>query len=92
MIDFKGHSTLGEWYITALSAMIGMDAAQRQILNKQPVDPSAIAHLQKILGLRRRVLSQPGTPQQYRLLRARICPRAGPRLHRLFGNDLLWVA
>ncbi|WP_342613825.1 extracellular solute-binding protein [Bradyrhizobium sp. NL2] len=50
LIDFKGHSTLGEWYITALSAMIGMDAAQRQILNKQPVDPSAIAHLQKILS------------------------------------------
>jgi thiamine pyridinylase len=50
LVDLKGHSTLGEWYLTALSANVGLDPAESQIVNKAPVDRSAISYLQQILS------------------------------------------
>lgn len=50
LVDFKGRSTLGEWYLTALSANVGLDAAENQIVNKSPVDTGATSYLQQILS------------------------------------------
>jgi thiamine pyridinylase len=50
LVDLKGRSTLGEWYLTALSANVGLEAAQTQIVSKAPVETSAISYLQQILS------------------------------------------
>lgn len=50
LVDLKGRSTLGEWYLTALSANVGLDAAQMQIVSKAAVDDNAISYLQQILS------------------------------------------
>jgi thiamine pyridinylase len=49
-VDFKGKSTLGEWYLTALSSLVGVEAAQRQIVDDAPVNGDAVSFLQQILS------------------------------------------
>ncbi len=50
LVDFKGHSTLGEWYLTALSSLFGVDAAQQRIMDGVAIDGGAISSLQDILA------------------------------------------
>jgi thiamine pyridinylase len=50
LVDFKGRSTLGEWYLTALSANIGLGAAEDQIVSKAPIDANAVSYMQQILS------------------------------------------
>jgi len=49
LVDFKGRSTLGEWYFTVLSAIVGLDTAQQQIVDDSPVNMDAVGYLQNIL-------------------------------------------
>lgn len=50
LADFRGRSTLGEWYLTALAATIGLDAAQQRIVAGAPLEPVAIDYLRDILA------------------------------------------
>jgi thiamine pyridinylase len=51
LVDLKGRSTLGEWYLTALSSLVGVGAAQQQIANGTALDANAISDLQDILAV-----------------------------------------
>jgi thiamine pyridinylase len=44
LVDFKGRSTLGEWYFTTLSSAVGSSAAESQITGESPIDASAISY------------------------------------------------
>jgi thiamine pyridinylase len=50
LVDFIGSSTLGEWYLTALSSVVGLDNAQRQIVDGTPINADAVSYLQTILA------------------------------------------
>jgi thiamine pyridinylase len=50
LVDLMGSSTLGEWYLTALSSVAGLDKAQRQIVDGAPISDDAVSHLQTILA------------------------------------------
>jgi thiamine pyridinylase len=50
LVDFKGKSTLGEWYLTALTSIVGVDAAQKQIDEGAPLNSDAVSSLHDILG------------------------------------------
>jgi thiamine pyridinylase len=51
LVDFKGRSTLGEWYLTALASFVGVDLAQQRIVDGLAIDSSAISSLQDILAV-----------------------------------------
>jgi thiamine pyridinylase len=48
-VDLKGGLTLGEWYLTVLTEVIGLEAAQQAIVQGAPVNEDAIGLLTKIL-------------------------------------------
>lgn len=48
-IDFKGKSTLGEWYLTALSEIHGFKKAQEMALNSEELDKSVLDKLKEVL-------------------------------------------
>lgn len=49
VMDFKGKSTLGEWYLTALSARYGLHKAQIRVLNSDALDQEAVSDLSLML-------------------------------------------
>ncbi|HEY2839466.1 MAG TPA: hypothetical protein VGJ26_09965, partial [Pirellulales bacterium] len=49
-VDFKGKSTLGEWYFTALSSILGLASAQQQIVDGSPINAGAVSYLRSILA------------------------------------------
>jgi thiamine pyridinylase len=54
-VDFKGHSTLGEWYLTLLSNKVGLEEAQRRVLHgrvpkSHDLDADVVAEMRKILA------------------------------------------
>ena len=49
LVDLKGKLTLGEWYLTMLSELIGIDAAQAAITSGGPLDDRAIATIGTVL-------------------------------------------
>lgn len=48
-VDFKGKSTLGEWYLTALSGHQGLEKAQRHVLESNELDKTAVSSLYSML-------------------------------------------
>ncbi len=48
-VDFKGKSTLGEWYLTALSGIYGLEKAQSLVLENDVLDENAVSNLQVML-------------------------------------------
>ncbi len=48
-VDFKGKSTLGEWYLTALSGQQGLEHAQKHILESEDLDERAVRFLASML-------------------------------------------
>ncbi len=50
-VDFKGKSTLGEWYLTALSSSMGVDDAQKFVMSNSALDSKAVIALQEILAM-----------------------------------------
>lgn len=49
-VDFKGKSNLGEWYLTALSQIQGVNQAQKDIINAEPLNQDVLGALNKILA------------------------------------------
>ena len=49
-VDFFGHLTLGEWYITMLAEKSGLPAAQAAVLGSRTPDADVIATLKTILA------------------------------------------
>jgi len=50
-IDLKGKSTLGEWYLTVLSEIDGLEAAQKSILESDAPRPSVVSLLTTVLDV-----------------------------------------
>jgi len=48
-VDFKGSSTLGEWYLTLLAEQDGLETAQNQIMTSSSLDNSVVSQLSSIL-------------------------------------------
>ncbi len=48
-VDFKGKSTLGEWYLTALSGQQGLEQAQKHVLESEELDEQAVSSLASML-------------------------------------------
>ncbi|GLQ33353.1 extracellular solute-binding protein [Litoribrevibacter albus] len=48
-VDFKGKSTLGEWYLTVLSELYGLDEAQTLISESDRLDDEALSKLNVML-------------------------------------------
>ncbi|MFO1432925.1 MAG: extracellular solute-binding protein [Candidatus Competibacteraceae bacterium] len=49
-VDFKGKSTLGEWYLTVLSEIQGVDSAQQSIIKSDTLNPEVTKLLNSILN------------------------------------------
>jgi thiamine pyridinylase len=49
LVDYKGSSTLGEWYLTILASLKGMDAAQIEIMGSITPDDEVVAVMRRIL-------------------------------------------
>jgi thiamine pyridinylase len=49
-VDFFGHLTLGEWYITMLAEKSGLAPAQAAVLASRTPDPDVIAALETVLA------------------------------------------
>ncbi|MDE1464143.1 extracellular solute-binding protein [Spartinivicinus poritis] len=49
LVDFKGQSTLGEWYLTALSATYGLGKSQQIIMDANKLDQQGVDKLKQIL-------------------------------------------
>lgn len=50
LVDLKGRSTLGEWYLTALSEIVGLAEAQKQVAEGMSVNSDAMNYLRGILS------------------------------------------
>lgn len=48
-VDFKGKSTLGEWYLTVLSGLYGLEKAQNMVLEQDTLDTTAVQKLTAML-------------------------------------------
>ncbi|HEU4619306.1 MAG TPA: extracellular solute-binding protein [Gammaproteobacteria bacterium] len=48
-VDFEGHSTLGEWYLTLLSNKLGLEEAEKRVLKSHGLDDEVVAEMRKIL-------------------------------------------
>lgn len=48
-VDFKGKSTLGEWYFTVLSELEGIEKAQESILKSTTLNPRVVSILKSML-------------------------------------------
>lgn len=48
-VDFKGKSTLGEWYLTVLSGLYGLEKAQDMVLKQKSLDSTAVNKLKAML-------------------------------------------
>lgn len=48
-VDFKGKSTLGEWYLTALSGMYGLERSQKLVMDSKKLDENAVEKLKIML-------------------------------------------
>lgn len=49
LVDLKGSSTLGEWYLTVLAGLRGLDAAEKAVMQSSAVDPEVVSRLSGIL-------------------------------------------
>lgn len=50
-VDLKGKSTIGEWYFTSLVSIVGVDGAQRHIVEGEPINADAVDRLQDMLAM-----------------------------------------
>ncbi|RWX22852.1 extracellular solute-binding protein [Rhizobium leguminosarum] len=50
LVDLKGRSTLGEWYLTALSEIVGLAEAQKQVAEGMPINSDAMNYLRDIVA------------------------------------------
>lgn len=48
-VDFKGSSTLGEWYLTLLAEQNSLETAQKTIIESSSLDKSVVSNLSSIL-------------------------------------------
>lgn len=48
-VDFKGSSTLGEWYLTMLTGLYGLNVAQHTVMQSSVLDKSVVSQLTAIL-------------------------------------------
>jgi thiamine pyridinylase len=49
LVDFKGSSGLGEWYLTVLADRLGIDAAQKEVLEAPTLSDPAVQALGQII-------------------------------------------